>query len=503
MMPRPDRFYILVGFTLLMVSGVLLRPMMPIDETRYLSVAWEMRLGDHWLVPFKNGTPYDHKPPLLFWLMNLVWLPGVSETAARLVAPAFSVATLWATGRVSDAMGLGRDTGTAAMLILTTGAAFLFYGGETGFDTMLALSVVLAVWQLWRIAQDQTFKTGQWALFGAALALGVMSKGPVVFVHVLPPLAGLWLWAPRTPRVVPGVAVALAACIGLVGLWLLPALVLGGADYREAVLWTQTAGRTVSSFAHAHPVWYYLPLLPVLLFPWGWLPGFWKRLPLDAPERLLWIATLGPLLIFSLISGKQLHYLVPQLPWIAILLARRWPDRIRHGWIPASILIVLAIAFCLLAFGVAGDEAALLLTWPIAITVAIPLLAVAGVIALRPGLTMLAGPAAITALHLCYTLGPAGDIMSPARLAQRLAPADGHIAMISSVYHADFHFAGRLQHPFKLLTTPEDIERFAKSDPKGVILGQPERAPMPSWPPAETIYYRNENWALWSTKDKP
>ncbi|MDP5347142.1 MAG: hypothetical protein NWQ32_01975, partial [Paracoccaceae bacterium] len=131
-MTLPDRRLILLGYVLFVISGVLLRPLLPIDETRYLSVAWEMRLGDHWIVPFKNGLPYDHKPPLLFWLINLVWIPGVSEFTGRLVAPAFSLATIWATGRTSDLMGLDKRTGTAAMLILATLGCFTFFGLETG-----------------------------------------------------------------------------------------------------------------------------------------------------------------------------------------------------------------------------------------------------------------------------------------------------------------------------------------------------------------------------------
>jgi 4-amino-4-deoxy-L-arabinose transferase-like glycosyltransferase len=34
-----------------------LRPLLPVDETRYLSVAWEMWLGGNWLVPHLNGVP--------------------------------------------------------------------------------------------------------------------------------------------------------------------------------------------------------------------------------------------------------------------------------------------------------------------------------------------------------------------------------------------------------------------------------------------------------------
>lgn len=44
------------------LAGVLLRPLLPIDETRYLSVAWEMHLGGDFLVPHKNGAIYTDKP---------------------------------------------------------------------------------------------------------------------------------------------------------------------------------------------------------------------------------------------------------------------------------------------------------------------------------------------------------------------------------------------------------------------------------------------------------
>jgi 4-amino-4-deoxy-L-arabinose transferase-like glycosyltransferase len=57
-----------------------------IDETRYLTVAWEMFSGGDWLVPHLNGEFYTHKPPLLFWLFGAGWtLFGVNEWWPRLV----------------------------------------------------------------------------------------------------------------------------------------------------------------------------------------------------------------------------------------------------------------------------------------------------------------------------------------------------------------------------------------------------------------------------------
>ena len=55
------------------MASIWLRPLWPVDETRYASVAWEMWLRGDFLVPYVNGEPYSHKPPLLFWLIQLGW----------------------------------------------------------------------------------------------------------------------------------------------------------------------------------------------------------------------------------------------------------------------------------------------------------------------------------------------------------------------------------------------------------------------------------------------
>ena len=70
------------------VLSAAFRPVLPVDETRYLTVAWEMWLRGDFLVPYINGEPYSHKPPLLFWLIHLGWAVfGVNDWWPRLVAP--------------------------------------------------------------------------------------------------------------------------------------------------------------------------------------------------------------------------------------------------------------------------------------------------------------------------------------------------------------------------------------------------------------------------------
>ena len=75
--------------------ALLTRPLMPIDETRYVSAAWEMWLRGDFLVPFKNGEPYSHKPPFMFWMFHAGWaLFGVNDWWPRLVLPLFSAGAL-------------------------------------------------------------------------------------------------------------------------------------------------------------------------------------------------------------------------------------------------------------------------------------------------------------------------------------------------------------------------------------------------------------------------
>ena len=74
------------------------------------------------LVPHLNGDPYSHKPPLLFWLINLGWAVfGVNEWWPRLVAPLFGLASLFLTAGLARRLWPGEAECAAAPLILVGG----------------------------------------------------------------------------------------------------------------------------------------------------------------------------------------------------------------------------------------------------------------------------------------------------------------------------------------------------------------------------------------------
>ncbi|GAB4286325.1 MAG: hypothetical protein Kow0058_05750 [Roseovarius sp.] len=511
----PDRRLVIALMGLVFLADVLMRPYVPPFESRYLSVAWEMHLHHNWFVPTDNGLPYSHKPPLLFWLMNLVWLPGVSETAARLICPAIALVGLWLTGRLGDRIG-GRRVGDGAVTILAGIAPFFFYAGRTAFDGMLMVATILVAMALWRIAHPED--TGgratagtppaaarrelwPWIGLGCALGLGIYSKGPVILLLVAPIWLGMRLWAGAGHFSWRGLGAALAVALALLALWLVPALAGAGPAFREELLWGQSAGRVVNSFAHKRPFWHYLEILPLLLFPWILVVDFWRRRAFDRAERFLWLWAAGGLALLSLISAKQAHYALPLMPAVALLAARRWPERLRRPLGPVIGLAGLFAGLVAIALGASGaDMAALVPVWILPL-LAVPLLA-AGVAMWRaPRLGFLAVPALGVALALGYALGPAGEIMSLDGLGRRMAPFDGRLAVTERLTASHFIFAGRLKHPITVALSPEAIAAFADAGPEGRIVAPLAASVRPDWPPVETLRYGTDGpYGIWSTK---
>jgi 4-amino-4-deoxy-L-arabinose transferase-like glycosyltransferase len=511
-------FLAAAAFALVAVAGVLLRPATPIDETRYLSVAWEMRMTGNWLVPHVNGMPYSDKPPLLFWLINLVWLvTGVSETAARLVGPALALGSVALTARLGRRLWPDRPAvGADAAVVLAGFSVFALYGGLTMFDALLTFWTLAAI-----LALHAALSGGRavaWVGFGVALGLGVLAKGPVILFHTLPLVLAFQLWMPRDRRPRPlavarGVGIALGCAVLVAALWLVPALILADPEWRHAVLWTQSAGRMAESFAHARPWWWFLPLLPLLLFPWFWAPGTWRgllRLPRRDPGvRLCLIWAVVALVLFSLTSGKQIHYLVPEFPAVALLVARAQAEARPSGaLIPALPIALLALAALLAAAGAIplGDAGALLQ----------PPLVLAGWAVLAAALAWggwrLGGAAGITLLGLGLVLAidilfgatAARGIYGGAAIVHALAEgdeADG-IAQAGWGYNAEFNFASRLERPMAELADKDAIDAWAAVHPAGRIVGR-AGPKAPDWTPRLTTRYAGRDYGVWFVADRP
>ena len=275
-----------------LVLQVLLRPALPVDETRALSVAWEMHISGNPFLLTGNVALCSHKLPLLYWLINLLWLAiGPSELAARLVGPAMALIGLALTARLARRFWPGDTTLNAGAIMVPAGFTFFsLFAGTTMFEALLTLPVLLGALAIWRIGQGQGGRDVFLAL-GLAFGIGVLAKGPAAFIHLLSQLLSLPLWAPTLPDRAPllrGLGLALGIALALVAVWLVPALIMMHAATRLDLLWSQSANRVAGSLGHGRSVWFLLALLPVL--PGHLTIGLGLALALHALVALTYLA---------------------------------------------------------------------------------------------------------------------------------------------------------------------------------------------------------------------
>lgn len=473
---------------------------MPMYSTRTLSVAWEMWLRHSILVPYLNGLPYSDKPPLLLWLIQAGWaVAGVNDVWPRLLEVllgAIQLVLAWRLARRLFPQDVRIAHATAWILLAFT-YGFLF-GLQVMYEVLLADCVLAALLCLAPAAHG---KAPRFAGFLLALSLGLLTKGPVLLLHAGVPwlLGPLWSgWARRERRqwYVRGGLSCLAACVVLLA-WALSAAWVGGEAYRHGLLVHQTAGRVVDAFAHAHPFWWYLPLLPVLAFPFTLWPRIWTALlhwrrPLEPGARFL-LAWLVPVLLgFSVISGKQAYYLLPEFAGLAMLMAAALarapvPGTASSLWLSPWPLATLLAATGVLLIGLDAFVAGLAPPDPVYSVMAshsLPfgvlylLLALLVAVPRKGELYRVAGAGLVAAVaangFFSLTLWPAYDFAPVSRLVAKAQQENRPVACLAS-NDGQYTFLGRLTEPITQLRSVRALREWSDRHADGLVIVYPKR----------------------------
>lgn len=474
---------------------VFLRPLLPIDETRCLAVAWEMWNGGTFVVPHLNGAIYPDKPPLLFWLINLVWaIAGHPTDLARLISPFFGALSIALTASLARRLWPANTTISrlAAWILATTGI-YLVFASLTTYDALLTASTLVALIGFLRLRHAP----GLPAILVAAtgIAIGVLAKGPVVALHVLPVALGMPWWAgdsrPDARRWYAMVGLALLLALALVLLWLAPALMSGDDQYRNQILWQQHAGRVRESFAHQRPFWFYAALLPFLAWPWGWSMRFLRGMRHGAamPDEgvrfcVAWL--FGALLVFSFVSGKQPHYVLPELPAIALLVSR---FRLSPGAAPpgqrpekaqAALFVVAALFGLCVAAAVPWATphlAAKELTVPLwSILAGGMVLLILLALEARTRNTFLRwaaiGPLSVLMIHV-FTSPVLFQQFDTRVIADDLEHYDqAGVAVFGDHYQGDFTYAAGLQNVVEVLPDRDALRDWTRTHPGGGVVAR-------------------------------
>ena len=520
---RSDLFALVGLCALILFVALATRPLLPIQETRALAVAWEMWSTKQFLVPHLNGVPYSDKPPLLFWLIHIGWFTfGVNEWWARLVAPLFGLGTVVLTCQLSRELWPScKKTISLAPWILVGSWLWMIMGTLTMYDVLVAFFSVVAITGLWRGTHGSVFG---WLWFGLGIGFGILAKGPVILVFVLPTivLAPIWLkanpssgWVTWTINCIGGLA--FAAAIALV--WALPAARIGGPVYESALLWNQTSGRIIKSFAHGRPFWWYAMIAPILFAPWLIWPAFWGALRAntalwhDSGFRLVVVWFVSSFIVLSVISGKQPHYLLPLVPAFALGSARllasvkslsRWSTAVPAGlicFVGISILIVTLLSPTFI------DSPIWLHKTPNYVPVVI-VLAGLGILISIKRMSMIvrlmtAQTWAMVVLAHVFVLSEAASFYDVRNVSQLLKGWErtGYPLAYVNTYHGQFHFLGRLQNPIIEIDS-DKIGIWANENPTGRIVSVHELNALDK-SQAKPIYmapYRGKILTIWSAK---
>jgi len=518
-----------------LVTGVALitRSPLPVDETRYLAVAWDMWINNNYLVPHLNGELYSHKPPLLFWLITLGWaIFGVSDWWPRLIGPLFGLGCIYLVFIFSKIVWPENiRIQRLAPLILFGCGFWTLFSTLIMFDTVLSFFTLLAhlgIVLAWRERGIIGF-----LILALAIGLGGLTKGPVILVHVLPVVLTVPLWGKRilginvnsdgyTLRWHGLVLVTLALGISITLFWAILAGLKGGQEYRDAIFWGQTIGRMSKSFAHQRDWWWYVPLLPLLIFPWIiWPPVLRGLLTLKLKKSwdggallcIIWFSS--AFIFFSFVSGKQLHYLLPEVPALVLLIAKALTNLDDVDTRHASLWLI-GICIVLTGFFVIFSPLLLSLfssiTWlnevnygwgGLIILIGIFLqIKIDGDLEKNTQKLVISMMSLIIIVHLVlssvlYERYDLSDFSKQLKIWQD----KGYALANFGKYHGQYQFLGRLLSPISeigVLAVQKEI--FLKKYPKGRIIAYYKKVPS-SAKPIISVPFRTKTIVVWEVDD--
>ena len=499
---------------ILLSATIFFRAPIPIDETRYLSVAWEMWQRGDFLVPYLNGHTYSHKPPLLFWLFLSGWsILGVNEWWPRMVGPLCALLNLVLVRQL--ATRLWPDNSRSALSVpwfLIATLLWTLFASSTMFDTLLTCCVLLAMLGLFEAAKG--FSTKGWSYVAVAVGLGLLTKGPVILLHVVPTAVLAWFWQPNASDKVRWFFHLILACLAGCAIalcWALPAAAAGGEEYASAILWHQTADRTVGTKIHARSFFWYLQFSPLLFFPWITWPRIWNNLrsmSLKADPGLrfcvTWLAT--TLLLFSLLPSKQLHYLIPMLPAFALLCARAFDrpseqKKLSSELVPA-IFIALSGIFLILMPRIPGLSKlnwvqSLEPYWGLSVVGIAAILALTTLRARR--LSIISLSSAVVAsifvglIFFFQYVGLQYDLSPAALKLKQLNDSRTPVAFVGD-YQGQLHFLGRLDQPLPVIHQ-QQIPDWTRQNPQGYLIYLEKDRPQH----ADYAQPHREHWLIFRT----
>ena len=306
------------------------------SQERQALASFDIVKEGQWLYQQAPREREATKPPLVPWISAGLFLTTRSwDFAWRFpsIAAALALAfLLWREGT--------KNFGAVAGMICLAGFGLNELSPRLATlvrtDMPLALITFAIGVQIWRKIRDrQTWKRRDRVLLFALLTIGVFTKGPILYVFLLPAIAA-FQWRYRKER--PGSAWSgwwpwLASAV------LFSAWVAGGiitrAGFFDQVVMHEFLGRFRSADQRPHPPYYYFAHLLQKFAPWselfllfavyairqnrGAVRTSWRRIPPEIFWLVCW--SFAGLILMSAVPSKRLDRVFPSIPPLCLLIA--------------------------------------------------------------------------------------------------------------------------------------------------------------------------------------
>jgi 4-amino-4-deoxy-L-arabinose transferase-like glycosyltransferase len=183
-----------VALFVIMASRLISMALLPFIDTtepRYAEITRLMLESGDWITPwFEPGVPFWGKPPLSFWAQAVSGAVfGISEFSLRLPSWLANLGIIALTWRYAKRVW-GEAAAQWSVLVLATMALFYMSAGTVMTDSWLALGTTLSLVSFALVLQGEA-AYWRW-LFFLGLVIGLLAKGPLALVLTGLPIA-LWL----------------------------------------------------------------------------------------------------------------------------------------------------------------------------------------------------------------------------------------------------------------------------------------------------------------------
>ncbi len=326
-------FLLVIIVYVIVISSGLFVPLV-VNAAKYAQISREIFESGDWINLHIAGTPYEQKPPLLFWLGAVAYkLFGVSQYSFKIAVILTSFAGIFGTFKLGE-LFYGKKAGILAAVLWATSLGYLHFHNDIHTDTLLADFVILSIWQL-----AAFFERGKKLNFILGLVFtgfAMLTKGPVGLA--IPAFAiGTHLLVKRQFREMFHFRWLIA--VPIIGIIILPALWgLYNQFGTKGIIfyfWTNNAGRiTGSYYSHSMGLLFPIHTSAYLLAPWTIFA--FTGLVLQIKEKInqkfkpvykseyYMLGGIIPFLIILSVSRSQMpHYLLSILP-LFMIIAGRW-----------------------------------------------------------------------------------------------------------------------------------------------------------------------------------